>query len=280
MSEGRGVFPPQRQQAKAREAAMDALRAMPAYNEFLLSLRQRWATVQVAPISAMFASVRALEDVQHARPGADQFPGWDIRPSPELRTYLHRLNEIVERHLHLTDIDAGTAAWWVKQDLHTDALKHDPCPWHDRVDLWRFEAPHPAPEVRITTEGFGVRVTLHDPATGVHLWHPDPETEKDDPARVFPDLDAALAFVADTITQHYMAQGWRKNPASEAKMLKKDIPALMTWYVDGKCPADEPTQRRLQDLARKTLMLNPPRKTRGNFFADLAKQGGYSADDE
>jgi hypothetical protein len=260
---------------------MTALRKMPAYDGFLLSLRQRWSATQISPMSAQFVTVRSLEQIQHDPQAVDQYEGWGIRPSPALRTYLHRLDDIVARHLHLT-VD-GTAAWWVKQVLHEDAIEHTPPPYHARFDVGEGEAPPPAAvNVRITTEGFGVRVTQHDPETGAHLWHHDLATGELVPAWVFPDRDAALAFIKDTLAQHDQAQGWQHNPTTETRTLEHDIPALMRWYVAGDSPADESTRRRLQGLARDVLVLDPPRnprKTRANFFADLAKKGGYSGDE-
>jgi hypothetical protein len=141
--------------------------------------------------------------------------------------------------------------------------------------------------VRIHVAGFGVRVTLHDPATGVHLWHLDPATDARTPVWVFPDRAAALTFIEDTLAQHDRAQGWPRNAASETKMLEQDIPTLMAWYVAGDRPDTHATRRRLRALARHVLALDAPpsdavafpesrgtpakgrRKTAGRFFVRL-----------
>jgi hypothetical protein len=246
---------------------MNALRAMPSYDGYLLSLQQLWPAAQIPRMSARFTTLRVLEHVQREPHDADLYPGWSIRRSDGLGIYLRRMGDIVRRHLHLTNADA--AAWWVKQDLHTDAIKEDPRPWSDRIDVWRFEVPKPAPEVRIRVAGFGVRVALHDPATDERI-----------AMQVFDDLDAAVTFGETTLAQHCQDQGWQRNAASEVKMLKQDIPALVAWYVEDTCPPDEHVRERLQDLARDVLILDPPRRNRPNFLRDLAKKGGYDASDE
>ena len=274
---GRRILSPHRRHANAREAAMTAIRAMPDSSGLLLSLRQRWDAVQLRttaggkPVSpkaiALFTPLGVLDRIQRGPHDPDLQTDRLVWPSDELRLYLNKLDEITAQHLHLTD--QGTPARWIREDLHRDPIKDAPPDWWERVDLWRFEAPAPAPELRIATQGFGVRVTQHDPETGELV-----------ATQVFSDLGAAQKFFDDTITRHQQAQGWQRNPASETKMLEQDIPTLMRWYVAGDCPADEPTRRRLQDLARDVLMLDPPRKTRANFFADLAKNRGYSDGDE
>jgi hypothetical protein len=269
------VSPPQ-WQAKARDAAVNALRAMDDYDKGLVSLRLLWSATQIPPMSAKFLSVRILEHIQHEPHGADQYEKWDVRPSDSLRTYLRKLNEVVAGDLHLTA--AGDAAWWVKQVLHEDAIEHKPPPNHSRIDLGTLPAPKPAPEVRIHVAGFGVRVTLHDPATGELVT-----------TQVFSALDAALMFVETTVTQHCQDQGWWKNPKNETEMLKTDIPALMAWYVAGDRPDEGADRRRLRALARHVLALDAPpsdavafpesrgttakgrRKTRGSFFDRLSE---------
>ena len=275
-STGRLIVPPQRRQANARAAAMTALRAMPQYDGFLLSLRQRWSAIRLPPATALFTPLGILERIQCGPHDAGLQTDSGLRPSNALRLYLHKLDEIVAQHFHLTD--TGAPAWWVREDLHRDVLKDDPCSWTDRVDLWRFEAPAPAPELRITTEGFGVRVAQHDPTTAELV-----------STRVFPDRESAQKFVDDTYARHEQAQGWQRNPVSETKMLEHDIPALMHWYRSGVGPSEAAMRRRLTQIARDVLMLDPPladavaspesrgtpakvrRKTSGRFFVRLAE---------
>jgi hypothetical protein len=283
-STGRRIFSPQRWQAIAREAAMTALRGMPGYDGFLLSLCPLWSAVQIPPMSASFASVRVLEYIQREPRGADQYPGWDFRPSDSLRIYLHKLDEIVVRHLHLTD--AGAGAWWVKEDLHTDAIKQEPRPWWDRVDWWRWDPPARVIQQREVSE-FGVRLTDLDPDTGevvstrVFL--------SDDPAQAFQAWSdwqraeaATTRAIETTFMQRYQAEKWQKNAGSEATMAKKDIPALMAWYRFGARPAKESTQRRLNDLARDALGLDPPsthhnlRKKQGKVAKVFRRKAGNS----
>jgi hypothetical protein len=243
---------------------------MGGYNAGLVSLRSLWSATQIPPMSARFLSVRILEYIQHEPQGADQYEEWDVRPSDSLRTYLRKLNEVVADDLHLTA--AGAAAWWVKQVLHEDAIEHTPPPHHSRID--QFPAPKPAPEVRIHDEGFGARVTLHDPASGELV-----------ATQVFPNLDAAQRFIAATIAQHAQDQGWQKNPKNETTMLTKDVPALMWWYVAGVRPSDKNSRQRLRKLARDALGLDAPplktgsgTKTHAKFFRRVAKRGQYDAE--
>jgi hypothetical protein len=257
------ILSPQRRQANAREAAMNVLRAGPDHPELLLSLRQRWSAVGVGRHTILFTSLRALDRIQRGPTDADLYARCRIRPSDQLRVYLSKLDEITAEHLRLTD--AGAPAWWVRQELHHDAIGDDPPDWWDRVDLWRFARPAPAPEVRITTQAFGVRLQLHDPSTGELA-----------STQVFPTITSATAFITETLARHQQSEGWQHNAVSEAKMLERDIPALMQWYRVGRPPPAVKT-RRLVEIAGDVLMLDPPRsdatprKTEPRFFARLGE---------
>jgi hypothetical protein len=248
---------------------MNALRASDEYPGFLLSLRQRWGAVGVMPYIAHWTPLPVLEHIQRGPHDETLQENWMVQPSDALRSYLNKLDAIVGQHCHLTDVDTKAPAWWVRADLHGDVIKDAPRAWIDRVDVWRFEAPQPAPDVRIRVAGFGVRVTLHDPAT-------DELTA----THLFDTLEAAVTFSEDTLAQHCQDQGWQRNAQSEAKMLEKDIPALMTWYVKDTSPDHAKRREQLQDLARNILMLTPPRRKRSNFFGGLAKIDGYRSDEE
>jgi hypothetical protein len=258
---GRVVVSPPRRQANAREAAMNALRAMPNYGEFVLSLRQAWKAVQDRQVGGEWVSLLILNHVQRDPYDADLYTNLGLRSSTELRTYLAKLDDIVARHFQLTADDAP--AWWVRQDLHNDALRAEPIPWWDRADPWRFEAPAEPPEWRIAPTAFSVHVTQHAP-----------NAEAPVSAEIFPDLESAITAVEASITQHYRAQGWQRNAAAEARMLEQDIPALVAWYVAGRQPDADKDRRRLRDIARNELVLDLPppapnrrRKTPGRFFA-------------
>lgn len=274
----RRIVSPQRRQANAREAVITALQARPGYSGLLLSLRQRWSAVEIRPVNAPFTPLTILDRIQRSPYDTALVKDWEIQPSEALRLYLNKLDDITIRQFHLTDVDTGAAAWWVRQDLHIDTTQNEPLGWGwtDRVDPWRFPAPAALPEWRIAPSAFGVRVTLTTPDTGERV---SPE--------VFPDLASALRKIQEAITRHYQEQGWQRNAATEARTTKQDIPALVQWYCSGQPPARQATQRRLMDLAREVLMLGPPpadapttpRKTEGRFFARLAENGAYSEDE-
>jgi hypothetical protein len=247
---------------------MNALRARDEYPGFLLSLRQQWAAVGVLPYIAHWTPLPVLEQIQRGPHDEALQENWLIQPSDALRIYLNKLDAIVGQHCHLTDVDTEAPAWWVRRELHGDVIKDAPRSWIDLVDEGRFEAPKPAPQLRIRVAGFGVRVTGHDPATDELVT-----------THLFDTLDAAVTFSEATLAQHCQDQGWQRNAASEAKMLEQDIPALVSWYVARDVPRAEPTRRRLIDIARDVLALDPPptpnthhpAKKEGRFFVRLSE---------